>query len=368
MWNQLEDFFTKLPAPAWNLLLLGLAVLSGFVFKWILKWLLGFYAKKQETDFSLFRSIITRIGQAANYFLPLLVINWMLPLMELKPRTNYFFDKTTSILLIISFAAVLIGLIKVGQDFVTHKYDMSVQDNLRVRKVRTQLLFIRNIAITIVVVLAFCAILLSFDSLRRLGSGLLAGVGVGGIIIGFAAQRSLSNLLAGFQIAFTQPIRIDDAVLVEGEWGRVEEITLTYVVVRIWDQRRLILPINYFIEKPFQNWTRTGAEIIGTVFLYLDYTIPLEAIRTEFARLLTTTELWNKKVSVVQVTNANERTLEVRFLVSAWDSGKAFDLRCYLRENLVTFIQKNYPQCLPQTRVMLDADKLSAATSSIPAI
>ncbi|MFT3826651.1 MAG: mechanosensitive ion channel [Chitinophagaceae bacterium] len=360
MWDQLENFFTNLPAPAWNLLLLGLAVLSGFIFKAILKWLLSLYAGKQETGFSFFRAIVTRVGKPANYFLPILVTNWMLPLMQLPPKTGNVFDKTVSILLIISFAAVLIGIIKVGQDFIVHKYDMSVQDNLRVRKVRTQLLFVRNIAITIVVLLAFCAILLSFESMRRIGTGLLTGVGIGGIIIGFAAQRSLGNLLAGFQIAFTQPIRIDDAVLVEGEWGKVEEITLTYVVVRIWDQRRLILPINYFIEKPFQNWTRTGAEIIGTVFLYLDYTIPLDAVRKEFDRLLTTTELWNKRVSVVQVTNTTERTLEIRFLVSAWDSGKAFDLRCYLRENLVTFIQKNYPQCLPQTRISLEADKSSA--------
>src|SRR6202000_1039478 len=159
-------------------------------------------------------------------------------------------------------------------------------DTLKERKIRTQLQFIRRIAISLIIILPACIILLSFNNLRKIGTGLLTGVGVGGIIIGFAAQKSLSNLLAGFQLAFTQPLRIDDVLVVEGEWGRVEEITLTYGVLNIWDQRRLILPINYFIEKPFQNWTRNSADIIGTVFLYLDYTIPLDVLREEFARLL----------------------------------------------------------------------------------
>jgi small-conductance mechanosensitive channel len=174
---------------------------------------------------------------------------------------------------------------------------------------------------------------------------------VGGIIIGFAAQKSLSNLLAGFQLAFTQPLRIDDVLIVEGEWGRVEEITLTYVVLNIWDQRRLILPINYFIEKPFQNWTRNTADILGTVFLYLDYTAPLDALRAELTRLLEIDPLWDKRVKVLQVTNASEKTIEVRALMSASSSGNAFDLRCNVREGLITFLQKNHPDSFPVVRL-----------------
>jgi len=185
---------------------------------------------------------------------------------------------------------------------------------------------------------------------------------VGGIIIGFAAQKSLSNLLAGFQIAFTQPLRIDDVLVVEGEWGRVEEITLTYVVLNIWDQRRLILPINYFIEKPFQNWTRNTADILGTVFLYLDYTVPLEPLRKEFTRLLENNPLWDKRVSVMQITNASEKTIEVRALMSASSSGNAFDLRCDVREGLIKFVQANYPDSLPLVRISQGQRPTASAT------
>jgi len=187
--------------------------------------------------------------------------------------------------------------------------------------------------------------------MRKIGTGLLTGVGIGGIIIGFAAQKSLGNLLAGFQIAFTQPIRIDDVVIVEGEWGRIEEITLTYVVVSIWDQRRMILPITYFIEKPFQNWTRVSAELLGTVFLYLDYTIPIQPLRDELSRLLTNHPLWDKRVNVVQVTDNKENLIEVRLLMSARNSGKAFDLRCDVREQMIAFIRTNYPDSLPKNRI-----------------
>ena len=197
--------------------------------------------------------------------------------------------------------------------------------------------------------------------MRRLGTGLLTGVGVGGIIIGFAAQKSLGNLLAGFQIAFTQPIRIDDVLVVEGEWGRVEEITLTYVVLNIWDQRKLILPINYFIEKPFQNWTRTGAEILGTAFFYMDYTIPVDQLRTEFERLLSLSPLWDKRAQALQVTNTSERTIEVRTLMSAATSGAAFDLRCYIRENLIKYVREHHPDSLPKTRAVIENNPATAS-------
>ena len=198
--------------------------------------------------------------------------------------------------------------------------------------------------------MALSLVLMSFEAVRKIGTGLLTSAGIAGIIVGFAAQKSLANLLAGFQIAFTQPIRIDDVVVVEGEFGNIEEITLTYVVVRIWDQRRLVLPINYFIEKPFQNWTRSSSEVLGTVFIYVDYTLPIEPVRAELERLATESPLWDKRVCKLHVTDAKEKTLELRALVSARDSGTAFDLRCDIREKLVDFIQKNYPDSLPKTR------------------
>jgi small-conductance mechanosensitive channel len=184
--------------------------------------------------------------------------------------------------------------------------------------------------------------------------GLFASAGVAGIIIGFSAQKAIGTLIAGIQIAFAQPFRLDDAVVVEGEWGWIEEINLTYVVVRIWDQRRLVLPTTYFLEKPFQNWTRTSADIIGSVFLYTDYTISFDALREELDRILAVTPLWDKKVKVLQVTDSKELTVEIRILVSAKNSPTAWDLRVHVREKMIEFIQKNYPDALPKSRVVLD--------------
>jgi small-conductance mechanosensitive channel len=182
------------------------------------------------------------------------------------------------------------------------------------------------------------------------GAGLLASAGLASLVLATAAKSSASNLLAGLQIALTEPIRLDDVVVVEGEWGRIEEITTTYVVIAIWDKRRLMVPLSYFIENPFQNWTRTSAELLGTSFLYVDYSIPVEPLRQEFTRILEESPLWDKRVCSLQVTNLSEHTMEIRCLLSASDSGKQFDLRCIVREKMVTFIQENYPDAFPRTR------------------
>jgi small-conductance mechanosensitive channel len=351
----LEDLQKSLHFPPflWNILLGCAAVLTGLVIKGLLTVFLK-YTARNITDYSLVRSIVRGLGKPINYFLPILVFNMVLPFMDLTPKTLAILSKLVEICLIISFGFTLTGLVKVFEDYVYHTYDLKKEDNLRERKLRTQLQFVRKLSISMIMVLTLCAVLLSFDNLRKIGAGLLTGVGVGGIIVGFAAQRSLSNFLAGMQIAFTQPIRIDDVLVVEGEWGRVEEITLTYVVLAIWDERKLILPINYFIEKPFQNWTRTGSNILGTAFLYLDYNAPVDAIRTEFERLLEDHPLWDKRVKVVHVTNITDRVMEIRLLISARSSGKAFDLRCFLREKMMLFIQEKHPYCLPKTRAEID--------------
>ncbi|WP_235938427.1 mechanosensitive ion channel family protein [Chitinophaga solisilvae] len=340
-----------MPALLWNLLLVGISVIAG----WLIKFLLSLFVRKpaaNKDEFTLVHSILFRLGKAFNYFLPLLILNMVLPLMRVPPKYLPLMGKAAEIALTLSFAALVIGIIKVLEDYISHTYDLKKSNNLKERKIRTQLQFLRKLAVALILVLTACVILLSFDSMRKLGAGLLTGVGVGGIIIGFAAQKSLGNLLAGFQLAFTQPIRIDDVLVVEGEWGRVEEITLTYVVLSIWDQRKLILPINYFIEKPFQNWTRTGSEILGTAFFYLDYTIPIDAIRKEYERLVQTSPLWDKRVCTLQVTNITDRTLEVRALMSAATSGNAFDLRCYIREHLIKYVNEHYPGGLPITRIV----------------
>src|SRR3984885_3092643 len=336
--GQFFNQFDQFPDYVWDGILAGIAVIIGLSLKFMLSLLLKRKPKDGRPAFSVTRSILSRLGKPFSYFLPLLTLNFLLPLMKVKASVYPALNKTVEILLAISFANVLIGLVKVFEDYVYHHFDIHKADNLKERKIRTQLQFIRRLAISLIIILTVCFILLSFNNLRKIGTGLLTGVGVGGIIIGFAAQKSLGNFLAGFQIAFTQPIRIDDVLIVEGEWGRVEEITLTYVVLNIWDQRRLILPINYFVEKPFQNWTRNTADIMGTVFLYLDYTIPLDPLREELTRLLEKDPLWDKRINVLQVTNTSERTIEVRALMSASSSGNAFDLRCDVREGLVKYI------------------------------
>ncbi|SEP02568.1 Small-conductance mechanosensitive channel [Mucilaginibacter gossypiicola] len=346
----LLEFSQRIPSFAWNLVIIASAILIGLFTKFIITRLFRIYAQRKDTDYSILRSIIVNLGPAVAYFIPLFLLNLFSPLMRMNKLYYQPLDKTIEILLTISFAGLLVRSVRILEDYIYHTYDLNKVDNLKERKVRTQIQFIRKIIVVTIIFLTIAIILLSFESMRKIGTGLLTGVGIGGIIVGFAAQNSLGNLLAGFQIAFTQPIRIDDVLVVEGEWGRVEEITLTYVVLKIWDERRLILPINYFIQKPFQNWTRTSADILGTVFLYMDHTVPVDAIREEFERLIVKSNLWDKRVKVVQVTDVREHVIEIRILMSSSTSSNAFDLRCYIRENLITFIQKNYPNSLPRSR------------------
>ncbi|MBE7176032.1 MAG: mechanosensitive ion channel [Mucilaginibacter polytrichastri] len=332
----------------WNPLVLGAAIFTGLILNNILVRITRYY-NKVET-YSFFKSSVIHLAKPLNLILPLVVFNLMMPLLTMGKKPMAFVSKTLEIGMIISVAYILISVIRIAQDYVLHVYRLDKEDNLQERKITTQLQFIRKFLVAFIILLTVAAVLFSFENMRKIGAGLLTSVGIGGIIIGFAAQKSLANLFAGFQLAFTQPIRIDDVLIVENEWGRVEEITLTYVVVAIWDQRRLVLPITYFVEKPFQNWTRKSAELLGTVFLYVDHTIPVAELRPEFERLLNASPLWDKRAQVIQVTDVKESTIELRLLMSARNAPQAFDLRCYIRENMITFIQKNYPGSLPVTR------------------
>ena len=256
-------------------------------------------------------------------------------------------------LIVIGFSWLSVILIRGVKNKILKRYDISKEDNLESRKLHTQISILERVIVFIIIIISIGLILLSFEGIRDIGIGIFASAGVAGIIIGLSAQKVVGALLAGIQIAITQPFRIDDAVLVENEWGWIEEINLTYVVVRIWDKRRLVLPSTYFLEKPFQNWTRNNADIIGSVFLYTDYSVPFDKLRDELTRLLHNTELWDKKVNVLQVTDSKESTVEIRILVSAKNSPTAWDLRVYIREKMIHFIQSNYPESLPKTRVII---------------
>ncbi|GAB3571405.1 mechanosensitive ion channel family protein [Hymenobacter daeguensis] len=348
MTERLTHFLTHFPDIFTGLAVLLGGIAAGLVVRFILFGGLRAYARREDS--TLARSIVRHLRMASVWFLPVLAISLLLPLVPLPPKPFEVLRRFVEFVLILSFAWGLIKTLDILQDLVQLRYHVGTSDNLRARKLLTQLQFLKKLAASLIGFVAVGLVLMSFETVRRLGTGLLTSAGIASVIVGFAAQRSISNLLAGFQIAFTQPIRIDDVLVVEGEWGRVEEITFTYVVLSIWDERRLVLPLNYFIEKPFQNWTRTSARLTGAVFLQTDYTVPIEALRTELRRLLEASPLWDQRVCVLQVTDSKERTLELRALVSAANASALWDLRCAVREGLVAYLQREFPGGLPRTR------------------
>ncbi|WP_428262178.1 mechanosensitive ion channel family protein [Haliangium sp.] len=315
-----------------------------------------------RTDSAVDDAMVQHLHGPLRWLLPILSLSLVAPLIQVSEDV---LDPVHHLLLVAVIGLVawlLMRIIRVLEEVVQSRFDTSVEDNLQARAVHTQVRGFRNIARFLIGLLAVAFMLMTFETVRQLGVSLLASAGIAGIVVGFAAQRSIATIIAGIQVALAQPIRVDDVVIVEGEWGWIEEITLTYVVVRIWDLRRLVVPITYFIEKPFQNWTRVSADLLGTVFLYTDYRIPVDELRAELARVLEVSDKWDGKVCGLQVTNATERTLELRALMSAADSGKAWDLRCHVRERLVTFIQERFPDYLPRHRAELTP--ASVATSA----
>ncbi len=329
--------------------IIAAAAAFGFLLYWIAAILVGRYARR--SDAVVLKAIHEHLRRPARVFVPLVFALASVGFADFPDDLGPKVSKALEIFLYMAGAWLLVNITDVVSEVVRHNFQMDDTDNLEERKIITQMQFIKRLAGILVSLLAIAFILMQFEKVREIGAGLLTSAGIAGIVIGIAAQRPISNFLAGYQIAFTQPMRLDDVVIVEGEWGRIEEITMTYVVVRIWDERRLVLPLTYFIEKPFQNWTRKSADILGTVFLYSDYRLPIDAIRDELSRILEKTDLWDKRASGVQLTNASAEGIEVRVLVSASNASKAWDLRCLVREKLISFIQREYPECLPRTRV-----------------
>jgi small-conductance mechanosensitive channel len=251
----------------------------------------------------------------------------------------------------VGVAFLLMRLVTVFSNDFARRFDMSVEDNLRARTMQTQINIMRRIAIVVIGALAAASILSAFGSVRTLGTSLLASAGIVGIVAGVAARSSLGNLFAGIQIAFSAPIRLDDVVVVEKQWGRVEEITLSHVVVRTWDERRLILPCLYFVENPFENWTRPTSAVLSPIELSLDPCIDVDALRAEVDRQLAGHRLWDRRTKVVQVTDSGAASVTVRVLLSARNAGESFDLRCDMREGLLRYVREHQPDALPKVRV-----------------
>ena len=289
-----------------------------------------------------------------------------LPLIpQLPGGLNDIIRQGILISIVISLGWFATGCVYVFQEYMQRRYDLKAENNIRARRIHTQFQLVRRLVITFIVVVTFGAVLWTFNDPRiwHYGSGLLASAGIASLVLATAAKSTASNFLAGLQIAFTEPIRIDDVVVIQGEWGRIEEINSAYVVVRIWDLRRLIVPLNYFIENSFQNWTRESSDIMGTAFLYVDYAIPVEELRQELLRICEETRQWDKKVCGLQVTNLSEKTMELRCLMSSRNSSENFDLRCIVREKMISYVREHYPESFPLTRFAAVSE---SSPSSLP--
>lgn len=296
--------------------------------------------------------VLQRLKQPARWIVILSTVFFVIPVVKIPEPYLTVLERSLGVLWFVCLGWLMISAVYVGEDLLLSRYDISAADNLQARRVRTQLLLLRRLAIAFLIVIDIGLVLSVFRDSRlwQYGAGLLASAGLASLVLATAAKSTAGNVFAGIQIAISEPIRIDDVVIVEGEWGKIEEITTSYVVVSIWDKRRLIVPLSYFIEKPFQNWTRTGSDLLGTAFLYVDYSVPVEEIRTELRRVAEASPLWDRKVCGLQVTDLTDKTMELRCLVSSRNASELFDLRCIVREQMIVFLRERYPEAFPTTR------------------
>ncbi|MBP9855512.1 MAG: mechanosensitive ion channel [Candidatus Omnitrophica bacterium] len=331
-------------------------ILGALIIGIIIQWFLPFFIKKLHEHVT-FKNLPVRLDPLIGplrLLIPALAVFLILPLLDLDitPRLQHFLQ--------LCILACLGWLVKTVVHIVCavflQRYK-TASDKPSSRNIYTQIRIIENIINFLIAVLTISLMIMTFTEAKEVGVSVFASAGVMSIIIGFAAQKTLGNLIAGIQIAITQPIRLEDAVVVEDEWGWIEEITLAYVIVRLWDLRRLVLPISYFIDNPFENWTMTSSQILGSITLYVDYKTPVDKVRGELTRILERSSYWDKKVSGLQVTDIKEHTVELRALMSAADSSASWDLRCEVREKLLEFLRNNYPDSLPLTRVEFAMNK-----------
>ncbi|MDP2408851.1 MAG: mechanosensitive ion channel family protein [Pseudolabrys sp.] len=314
-------------------------------------------ADRYPFGFSIFNQMrgVTRLA------LIVLALVIAVPLAPLDPGTAEWMARLLLMAIIALIGWMAITSLRIAADVYLRRFQLDAEDNLLARKHYTQVRVLLRTADVLVVIITVGAALMSFESVRQYGVSLFASAGVAGLVAGLAARPVLSNLFAGVQLAMTQPIRIDDSVVVENEWGWIEEINSTYVVIRIWDLRRLIVPLTYFIEKPFQNWTRENASILGTAMIYVDYSAPVGVLRDKLTEIVKASKLWDGRAVGLQVTDVKENVIELRCLMSAANAGNAFNLRCEVRERMVDFLQKEYPDALPRRRAEMTIDGPGAA-------
>jgi small-conductance mechanosensitive channel len=296
------------------------------------------------------RTVLSATKEPMRLALLVIALAVALPTAPLASDTASALARLLGLATICLLGWIALTVLHIAADLYLMRFRLDVEDNLLARKHVTQVRVLERVMDVVIVLITVGFALMTFDAVRQYGVTLFASAGVAGIIAGLAAPPVLTNFLAGVQLAVAQPIRIDDTVIVENESGNVEEITFSYVVVRLWDLRRMVVPLSYFIEKPFQNWTRTGGELIGSVFLYVDHTAPVDAIRQKLSEIASQSKLWNGKVLNLQVSDCKESTIELRALISANSAPAVWDLRCEVREKLIDFLQREYPSALPRRR------------------
>ncbi len=340
---KIEPF--NLGSWATYLIVFAVCVLLGLALQWLVFFLLKLSQDRKSTV--LKEQLLKHLKLPAKFLLPVLFMYGSLSYFE----ANTFWHTVVEAFIIINIAWILIALMNALEEVVKEKFAVTGGHKAKDRKVLTQLRFLKSISFIIIITLAIATILWNIPAAKKLGTTILTSAGVIGIIAGVAAQKSIANLITGFQIAFTQPIKIDDEVVIEGEFGTVEDITLTYVVIKIWDWRRLVLPLSHFNENSFVNWTFNSQEIIGSVFFYVDYIFPVVELRTKLFDILKDDLLWDKNVANLLVTNTDNRTMELRATFSAKNASDVWTLRCNVREKLISFIQEYHSGCLPTIRL-----------------
>lgn len=345
----------QLTAIAWPLAValgLGLLVRQGLL-------AVARRARARSRD-SLPARVVQVIAVPAALALPLLFLMLAVEATPLSAATTAQAKHWLGIGVLLCVTWLAVRAVGAVEARILREHPVDVEDNLAARRVQTQTRVIAGVIQGAIALVGVALALMTFPAIRQVGATLLASAGIIGLVAGIAAKPVFGNLIAGLQIALAQPIRLDDVVIVEGEWGRIEEITATYVVVRVWDERRMVVPLQWFIENPFQNWTRTSAELLGTAFLWLDYRTPMAEVRAQLQAICEEDPRWDGRVCVAQVTEASEQTVQVRLLVSARNSGDLFDLRCVVRERMIDCLSQHHPQSLPRLRAELSREASTA--------
>lgn len=340
----------------WSGIFLGSAIILSLITRFIVLWALRRFTRRRGKIIG--HSLVSHGEKPSLWIFPLLACLIVLPGLPLPHLLMTVLLHIAGVGFIAACAWLVILLVAVTSDLLANRYRIDVTDNLTARRVRTQFQMLHRVVVILVVLIALAISLMTFPAIQKFGTSILASAGVASLVVGLAMKGTLENLVAGIQIAFSQPFRIEDAVVIQGEWGWIEEIGTMFVVVRIWDLRRLVIPLSWFLTNAFQNWTVRSADLLGHCYIYVDYTVPVDPLRDELKRILESTPLWAGKVCVLQVSDFEPNVMQLRALMDARNSGDAWDLRCYVREHLINFIGKNYPGGLPRYRGELDSSPI----------